>query len=149
MDLSLQKRLAAEILGVGESRIWIDPEAYDKVEAAITREDVKRLIKDGVIKVKPEHSNSRARWRIRHEKRKKGRRRGAGHRKGGKYSRISRKEQWMMRVRALRKVLREFREREIITSRDYRRLYRLVKGGVFKSTSQLRNYIKELVARGA
>ena len=146
MDLSLQKRLAAEILGVGESRIWIDPEAYDRVEAAITREDVRKLIKDGIIRVKPEHSNSRARWRIRHEKRKKGQRRGHGHRKGGKYAKVSRKEQWMMRVRALRKLLKQYRERNVITPKEYRRLYRLIKGGVFKSKAQLKNYIKELVA---
>jgi len=146
MDLSLQKRLAAEILGVGESRIWIDPEAYDRVEAAITREDVRKLIKDGIIRVKPEHSNSRARWRIRHEKRKRGQRRGPGHRKGGKYAKVSRKEQWMMRVRALRKLLKQYRERNVITPKEYRRLYRLIKGGVFKSKAQLKNYIKELVA---
>jgi len=146
MDLSLQKRLAAEILDVGESRIWIDPEAYDRVEAAITREDVRKLIKDGIIRVKPEHSNSRARWRIRHEKRKKGQRRGLGHRKGGKYAKVSRKEQWMMRVRALRKLLKQYRERKVITPKEYRRLYRLIKGGVFKSKAQLKNYIKELAA---
>ncbi|RLG72534.1 MAG: 50S ribosomal protein L19e [Thermoprotei archaeon] len=145
MDLSLQKRLAAEILGVGESRVWIDPEAYDRVEAAITKEDIRKLIKDGIIRAKPEHSNSRARWRIRHEKRKKGRRRGPGHRKGGKYSKVSRKEQWMMKVRALRKELRKFKERGVITPKEYRKIYRLIKGGVFDSVAQLRNYIRELV----
>ncbi|RLG74637.1 MAG: 50S ribosomal protein L19e [Thermoprotei archaeon] len=145
MDLSLQKRLAAEILGVGESRIWIDPEAYERVETAITKEDVRRLIKDGIIRVKPEHSNSRARWRIRHEKRKKGKRRGPGHRKGSKYSKVSRKEQWMMKVRALRRELRKFKERGVITPKEYREIYRLVKGGVFESVAQLKNYVKELV----
>ncbi|HDD33891.1 MAG TPA: 50S ribosomal protein L19e, partial [Thermofilaceae archaeon] len=38
------RRLAAEILGVGESRVWIDPEKLERVETAVTREDVRRLI---------------------------------------------------------------------------------------------------------
>ncbi|MEM4532476.1 MAG: 50S ribosomal protein L19e, partial [Desulfurococcaceae archaeon] len=46
-NLSLQKKLAAEILDVGVSRIWIDPSRVDEVVEAITREDIKRLIKDG------------------------------------------------------------------------------------------------------
>ena len=44
-DLSLQKRLAAEILGVGESRIWIDPNRIEDVADAITREEIRGLIK--------------------------------------------------------------------------------------------------------
>jgi len=142
LKLTLQKRLAARILGVGESRIWIDPKEYERVEEAITAEDIRRLIKDGVIKRLVEQAPSRSRWKIRHEQRKKGRRRGAGKRKGRKTARTPRKEQWMMRVRALRKFLKYLRDKELITRRDYRRLYRLVKGGVFKSVAQLRTYIE-------
>jgi len=41
VDYRLQRRLAAEVLGVGESRIWIspDPEDAEEIEAAITKED--------------------------------------------------------------------------------------------------------------
>ena len=58
MDLSLQKRLAAEVLGVGESRIWIDPDRIEDVEGAVTKEEIRRLIKEGVIRVKPVKGNS-------------------------------------------------------------------------------------------
>lgn len=143
MDLSLQKRLAAEILGVGESRIWINPEEAERVSEAITREDIRKLIKEGVIRVKPEHSNSRGRWRRLHKQRKKGRRRGPGSRKGKATARLSKKEAWMNRVRAQRKLLKTLRDKGVISRKDYRRLYRLVKGGVFKSVAQLRTYIKE------
>ncbi len=142
-DLSLQKRLAAEVLGVGESRIWIDPEEIDRVMDAITREEIKRLIHDGVIKVKPVHGNSRARWRIRHEQRKKGRRRGHGRRKGDKTARHDDKEDWMNRIRKMRRFLRYLRDHNIIDRRTYRRLYRLAKGGVFKNLSSLKHYLKE------
>ncbi len=142
-DLSLQKRLAAEVLGVGESRIWIDPEEIDRVMDAITREEIKRLIHDGVIKVKPVHGNSRARWKIRHEQRKKGRRRGHGRRKGDKTARHDDKEDWMNRIRKIRRFLRYLRDHNVIDRRTYRRLYRLAKGGVFKNLSSLKHYLKE------
>ena len=56
-SLSNQKRLAAEVLGVGESRIWLDPDKVTDVANAITREDVRGLIKDGTVKFsdKPRH----------------------------------------------------------------------------------------------
>ncbi len=142
-DLTTQKRLAAEILGVGVSRIWIDPERIDDVAEAITREDIKRLIHDGVIKVKPIHGNSRARWKVRHEQRKKGRRRGYGRRKGDATARHDRKENWMNRIRKIRRFLRYLRDHNMIDRRTYRRLYRLAKGGVFKSLASLKHYLKE------
>ena len=145
MDLTLQKRLAAKILGVGVSRIWIDPEQYERVADAITTEDVKRLIKDGVIREKPESTPSRGRWRIKHEKRKRGRRRGHGKRKGKKTARTPKKEVWMNKVRAMRRFLRYLRDKEIIERREYRRLYRLVKGGYFKSLAQLRSHVEEKI----
>lgn len=142
-DLSTQKRLAAEILSVGTSRIWIDPSRVEEVAEAITREDVKRLIKDGVIRVKPVHSNSRARWRARHLQRKKGRRRGHGKRKGTKSARLDEKEAWMNRIRKIRKYLKYLRESEVIDRKTYRRLYRLAKGGAFHSLASLRTYMIE------
>ncbi len=142
-DLSLQKRLAAEVLGVGESRIWINPESIDIVMDAITREEIKRLIHDGIIKVKPKHGNSRARWKTRHLKRKKGRRRGHGKRKGYKTARHDPKRDWMNRIRKIRRYLRYLRDHNMIDRRTYRRLYRLAKGGVFKNLSSLKHYLRE------
>ncbi len=142
-DLTMQKRLAAEILGVGVSRIWIDPRQVDRVAEAITREDVKRLIKEGVIQVKPVKGNSRERWKIRHEQRKKGRRRGPGHRKGDKTARTDPKEQWMNRIRKIRRYLRWLRDHGVIDRRTYRRLYMLAKGGAFTSLSHLKTYLRE------
>ncbi len=143
MDLSIQKRLAAEILGIGESRIWIDPERIEDVQAATTKDDIRKLIKEGVITVKPVRGNSRIRWRIRHEQRKKGRRRGHGKRKGAKTARLSKKEAWMNKIRKIRRYLRYLRDKGIIDRRTYRRLYMLAKGGMFKNLSSLQAYMKE------
>jgi len=142
-DLSLQKRLAAEILGVGESRIWIDPERIDEVADAITKNEIRGFIKSGVIRVKPVHRNSRERWRKRHKQEKKGRRRGYGKRKGRKTARKDRKEDWMNRIRKIRRYLRYLRDHGIIDRRTYRRLYMLAKGGTFHSLASLKHYMKE------
>ena len=143
MDLSLQKRLAAEVLGVGVSRIWIDPERISDVEGAITREEIKKLIKEGVIAVKPVKGNSRGRWRIIHEKKKKGLRRGPGRRKGCKTARTPKKEVWMNKIRKIRRYLRYLRDHGIIDRRTYRRLYMLAKGGTFRNLSALKTYLTE------
>ncbi|MFQ5836639.1 MAG: 50S ribosomal protein L19e, partial [Candidatus Bathyarchaeia archaeon] len=42
MSLRSQRRLAAEILKVGEGRVWIDPDRTEDVEAAITREEIRK-----------------------------------------------------------------------------------------------------------
>ena len=70
MNVKVQKRIAAEILGCGIHRIWINPEERDKVSMAITRGDIKKLVRDGIIKKKPEMSISRSRARILHQKEK-------------------------------------------------------------------------------
>ncbi len=134
MELGKVKQLAARTYGVGVSRVKImDPEQAKDV---ITREDVRNLVKKGVIVITKKKGTSRGRARILEKKRKKGRRRGPGSRKGKRTARKPKKEQWMERVRALRKVLKEIRPE------NYRKLYRMVKGGYFKSKKHLLNYIR-------
>ena len=48
-DLNGQSRLAAEILKIGQNRVWINPERMDDVEGAITREEVRKLIHEKTI----------------------------------------------------------------------------------------------------
>ncbi|RLG87715.1 MAG: 50S ribosomal protein L19e [Thermoprotei archaeon] len=140
-DLSIQKRLAAEVAGVGISRVRFDTEKLDIIEGAITRETIKRLIKDGVIIIKPAKSNSRGRWRVRRKRRSYGRYRGHGSRKGKKGARADEKREWMYRIRKIRRYLRWLRDHDIIDRRTYRRLYMLAKGGVFSSLADLKRYI--------
>jgi len=144
LKLTFQKRLAADLLKCGIHRVKLDPEKLEEISEAITREEIRQLIKDGAIEKKQKKGVSRARVRAR--KRKK---RGAGSRKGGKYSRLSRKEQWMRRVRAQRKRLRELRDRGLVTKTVYRKIYRMVKAGAFKSVAAMMEYLeqKKLIRR--
>lgn len=140
--LKSQRRLAAQILKVGQNRVWIDPERIDDVEVAITRDDIRKLIHESVIKRLPEKGVSRARARVLHEKRKKGRRRGSGSRSGTFHAKISKKEAWMSKIRALRKRLRALKTGRIITENTYRKLYIMASSGRFSSIADMERYLK-------
>jgi len=135
------KRLAAEVLGVGESRVRISPEAIDRLGEVTTKADVRALIKEGLIYAEYKRGVSRGRWREYHEKRKKGRRRGVGSRKGSKYARLDPKEAWVRKIRALRRYLNSLKRRGLIDSKTWRELYLQIKGGRFNSVSALRAYL--------
>ncbi len=141
-SLKSQRRLAAQILKAGQNRVWIDPEKMDDVEAAITREEIRKLIHEDVIKLLPEKGVSRVRARILHEKKKKGRRRGPGSRSSAAHAKISKKEAWMSKIRALRKRLRELKTSRIITESTYRKLYKMASSGRFGSVADLERYLK-------
>lgn len=143
MNLRNQRRLAAEVLDIGINRVWIDPERMDEVDIAITRDEIRNLIKDGAIRPLPKHSQSRYRARLLAQKKKQGKRIGPGSKKGKKYSVVSKKTRWINRIRSQRKRLRELRDRRDITASTYRRLYRKAKGGEFRSIAELERYINE------
>uniref|UniRef100_A0A7C5UXU7 Large ribosomal subunit protein eL19 n=1 Tax=Ignisphaera aggregans TaxID=334771 RepID=A0A7C5UXU7_9CREN len=143
MDLSYQKKLAAKILGVGETRIKVDVSQIDRVSTAVTREEVKRLIKDGIIYTEYAKGNSRGRWRKFHASRKEGRHRGYGKRKGAEGARQELEELWVYRVRKLRRFLKWLRDHGTIDKKTYRMLYRKVKGGAFDSLATLKRYMKD------
>lgn len=142
MSLRSQRRLAADILKIGKTRVWIDPDRMYEVEAAITREEIRRLIHEDAIKVLPEKGVSRARARVLHEKKKKGLRRGPGRKKGSARAKISKKQAWMTKIRALRRKLREMKTRREIAEGNYRRLYVLAGSGTFESIAAMKRYIK-------
>ncbi|USZ67601.1 50S ribosomal protein L19e [Halorussus salilacus] len=141
-DLSAQKRLAADVLDVGESRVWFDPDAQGAIVEAITREDIRELVEDGTIQAKDKKGNSRGRARERDAKRAYGHQTGPGNRKGKSGGRQSEKEQWQQTIRAQRRKLKELRAEGEITQSQYRDLYDKAKGGEFRSVRYLLNYIE-------
>jgi len=141
-DLKSQRRLAAQILKIGQNRVWIDPERTENVETAITREEIRKLIHEGAIKKLPIQGISRARARIVHRKKKEGLRSGPGSRSGGPRARVSKKEAWMSKIRALRKRLRKLKANKTITESSYRELYVMASSGRFESVGELERYLK-------
>jgi large subunit ribosomal protein L19e len=150
MNLKPQKRMAAEILKCGENRVYFDPYLIEDISLAITREDIRNLIKQGIIQKKYKQGISNYRKKVHHERKKKGRARGLGKRKGTKYARSPKKKNWIKRIRPIRRELKKLRDRKQITALNYRKLYKNAKGGMFTSVAQLNRYIKEkeLIRRG-
>lgn len=141
-NLSSQRRLAAQILKVGQNRVWIDPDRMDDVEGAITRDEVKRLIHEKVIVSLPAKGVSRSRAKLVREKKRVGRRKGAGSRTGSPGATVSKKEAWMSKIRSLRKKLRELKTTRVITEGTYRKLYVMAGSGRFESVAEVERYLK-------
>jgi len=140
-DLNAQKRLAADVLDVGKNRVWFDPEAQGEIAEAITREDIRELVDEGIIRAEAARGNSRGRARERDQKRSYGHKKGAGSRKGKAGARQDEKEDWTARIRAQRQRLRELKAEGTITQSQYRDLYDKANGGEFRSVERLENYV--------
>jgi large subunit ribosomal protein L19e len=134
VKLTLQRKIAAKILKVGENRVWLDPSKTEEIKKAITRADVKKLIEKKIIKALPEKLK-----RTREKKRK----RGPGSKKGGKYSIIRKKRRWIITIRPLREMLKELRDSGQIDKRTYKKLYLMAKGGMFRSRAHLKIYLEQ------
>jgi large subunit ribosomal protein L19e len=141
-DLASQRRLAAQILKIGQNRVWIDPERMDDVDGAITREEVRKLIHEKVIVSLPEKGVSRSRAKIIREKKRKGRRSGPGSITGAGHAKVTKKEAWMIKIRSLRRKLRELKASRIITEATYSQYYRMAGSGRFESIAELERNLK-------
>jgi large subunit ribosomal protein L19e len=143
MAMNSVRRIASGILGVGESRVRFRPADSKAISEALTREDVRGLIAGGSIVALPPHGVSRARGREKQEKMRKGRRMGAGSRKGTRSARLDSKTVWIAKVRAQRRYLRGLLEQKKMAPESSRRIYMMIKGNAFKGVKILETYLKD------
>jgi|TARA_B100001971_G_C18161499_1_gene521637 large subunit ribosomal protein L19e len=143
MKLNVQKRIAGSVLKCSPKRVTLDKTKLSDIKEAITKVDINSLIKEGVIKVKPIKGVSRVRARKRALQRSKGRQKGFGKRKGKKGARLPRKQIWMNKVRTQRKFIKELKDKNMLTTKNYRELYQKVKGGYFRSKRHVKLYLDE------
>lgn len=141
--LRLQKRLAADVMNCSPNRVHFEPDRTSDIREAITKADIRGLVKQGVISEKKIKGTSRVRARKIQVQKRKGRQRGSGSRKGKFTARAKPKEVWMSTVRAQRKFLKELKDKGLITSRSFWELYNKSKGGFFRSVRHIKLFIKE------
>jgi large subunit ribosomal protein L19e len=133
MNLHKKKMLAQRTLGVGKYRIVFIRERLDEIKQAITKQDIRDLVSDKAIIIKPI----------------KGRRikiyRGKQRRSPGKIKKdvYDRKRVYLTLTRKLRKFLKSLRARQKISSEDYSDARKKIRAKYFQNLSQLKEYLRK------
>jgi len=143
MKLKLQHRMASSLFGVGKKRIWIDSSKLNDVKEAITKRDIRGLIKTGVIKILPKRGISSSRINKTRSQKRKGRQKNIGSRKGSFGARIDKKRLWIIKIRNQKSFLKDLRNKNLISKKNYRMLYKKAKGGFFRSQRHIKLFIEE------
>ena len=149
-DLRNQRRMAASLLKCGKNRVWMDFDRVDEIAKAVTKDDIRVLIKGKAIVSNQKKGISGGRKKYIVKQKSKGRRRGHGTRKGAKFARYPKKERWMNTIRPIRVYLRNMRDDKQIDASVYRRYYMKAKGGEFRNKHHLESrLISDGIIKGA
>jgi len=143
VNLKSKKRLVSRITGVGVHRVWFDSDHLDDVADAITRDNIRGLMTANTIKIKPFKGTSRGRAKLKKIQRKK-RGRTAGSKQGAKGARIGKKRVYVKKIRALRYLLKVFKDRKEINNQQFWELYKKVGGNVVRNRAHLHSLVKEI-----
>ena len=130
MNLGKKKKLAGRALNVGKDRIIFVAGRLEEIKEAITKRDIKDLVKLGAIKIK----DIKGRRRAGEKKRKKG--------PGKVKKKINlRKREYIIITRKLRNYVGNMREKDKITRDNYKTARKKIKNKEFKSLAQFREYL--------
>ncbi len=143
VNLKAKKRLAARVVGVGVHRIKFDTDHLDDIADAITRENIRSLFTANTIRIKSFTGTSKGRAHAKKaQKNKRGTTQGA--KKGKKGARVGKKEVYVAKVRALRRLLKIAKDRKDLTNPEFWTLYKKVGGNTVRNKAHLRTLMEEI-----
>lgn len=146
VNLKAKKRLASRVTGVGVHRIKFDSDHLDDVADAITRENIRSLITANTIQIKSFTGTSRGRAQDKKDQKKK-RGTGQGSKQGRKGARVGKKEVYVAKVRALRRLLKIAKDRKDITNPEFWVLYKKIGGNTVRNKAHLRLLMEEIITK--
>jgi len=123
-----KKQLVTRILKVGADRVKLDENRKDEIKEAITRQDIKDLVKSKAIIIKDVKG-----------KRKKGKKRRKKKRKKIK----TRKQDYVRLTRKLRKDVKKLLEEKKISKGQAKKLRKRIKAKAFRSGAHFHTLLKE------
>jgi ribosomal protein L19E len=132
MNLKRKKKLIARTLGVGIEKIRLNSEMRDEIKEAITRQDIKDLKKENIIKIKEKRGKLK-------KKKRKTKRRGGSRKKKLK----KRKQDYVKLTRKLRAYIKNLKIKGKISLGEYRDLRKKIRAGVFRDLAHLAGAIKK------
>lgn len=133
MNLQNKKELAARTLGVGKHRIKFNQEGLEEIKEAITKQDIKSLVEEGIITI----NNVKGR----RTQVKKKTRRGPGKVK----KKINRRKQIYVKItRKLRRHVKELQNKGHITRDEYIDLRKKIRMSHFRSKAHLKEHVSNV-----
>ena len=139
-NLKPKKRMAASVLGVGVNKIRFNDVDGDKLGDAITRGSIRSLVKDGTIYAVPKKGISKSRHLKKMRSLKK-RGRTTGSKTGAKYSRITKKRLWIIKIRAIRRRLKIKKDRDEISNKVYWEVYKMAGSGQIRNVKHMQEVV--------
>jgi large subunit ribosomal protein L19e len=133
MNLKTRKELAARTLEIGKSRIVFLVSRIKDIKEAITKQDIRDLISDGAIVIKPVKGRKKV------EKRKNKRSYGKIKKKVNK-----RKERYVIMTRKLRKYVANMKEQGKLEREEILKIRKKIRNKDYKDLAHLKEYIGEL-----
>ncbi|MFH1608130.1 MAG: 50S ribosomal protein L19e [archaeon] len=130
MNLSKKKTLAVRALDVGKARILFVESRLDEIKEAITKQDIRDLVKEGAIVVKE------IKGRLKNKKKSTKRSTGNIRKKVN-----TRKRDYVIMTRKLRGYVAELKKRGELSKEEVDDIRKKIRNKIFRSKAHLREYI--------
>jgi|SRR3989338_2250166 len=133
MNLERKKSLAVRTLDVGRARIFFVPERIEEIKQAITKQDIRDLVKDGAIIIRP----ISGRKTIVRRKRRRG---------PGSIKKVvnNSKRDYIIITRKCRAYIQSLKVNKKISKEHYITLRKKIRMSSFSSLSQCKEYLRSL-----